>query len=426
MSTAFIWRRKMKKRIITAVSAAVCVALGIGACSSGKEESSFTGDATESPAYQAKLNAVSPEAYTRVDGLELEPGTYISLIGKQEDSAYWNQIKEGIGQAAEDLNEELGYSGDDEIKVVFNAPGDAGDIDEQVNILDEELARYPDVIAISSIDADASAVQFDLATMNGIPVIAFESGNTYQGIQCTCSTNFAKAAVTAAQKLCGFIEEEGDIILVMPDSVSMNSKNLEEAFRNELASNHPKVSVAGVIYMDQLDQLKRQAAAETLEIEYSKVEEASELISGEDTQAGKDKDTQEAEELLEKVDEEAGKITDEEAAAWYFEQHPKINGCVGASAEASELALGAIGQAEGLGDISVIGFDAGKEQIEALENGDLDGLVVQNPFGMGYAAVTAAARTVLQIGNQAQVDTGYIWVDRENLEDADVQALLYE
>ena len=36
-----------------------------------------------------------------------------------------------------------------------------------VNILDEELARYPDVIAVSSIDESASEVQFDLATANG-------------------------------------------------------------------------------------------------------------------------------------------------------------------------------------------------------------------------------------------------------------------
>ena len=54
----------------------------------------------------------------------------------------------------------------------------------------------------------------------------------------------------------------------------------------------------------------------------------------------------------------------------------------------------------------MIGFDAGEDQLEALENEELDGLIVQNPFGMGYAAVVAAARTVLQEGNEAQVDTG--------------------
>ena len=50
---------------------------------------------------------------------------------------------------------------------------------------------------------------------------------------------------------------------------------------------------------------------------------------------------------------------------------------------------------------------------------------MQNPFGMGYAAVVAAARTVLQEGNEAQVDTGFVWVDRENMEDENIQAMLY-
>lgn len=417
----------MKKKVTAAVSIAICAALGICACSSGKESSSFTGDKTEEPSYQTKLNAISLEAYSSVKGLDLEPGTYISVIGKEEESAYWKQIKEGVEQAADDLNEELGYSGDDEIKVIFNAPGEPEDIDEQVNILDEELARYPDVIAISSIDEEASAVQFDLATMNGIPIVAFESGNTYQGIQCTCSTDNIQAAQTAAQKLCSSINEDGGVILVVPDSVSKSSKDQVSAFREELLSNHLDVNLAGVIYMDQLDTMKRQAAAEQLDIAYDEVVKASDLVSGGETAAENDEESiQQATELLEEVDSVAGEMEDADVVAWYFNQSSDLKGCVGTSAEASQLILDAADRAEGLDDMVVIGFDAGKEQLEALENEELDGLIVQNPFGMGYAAVVAAARTVLQSGNEAQVDTGFVWVDQANLEDENIQGMLYE
>ena len=435
----------MKKKVTAAVSIAVCAALGICACSSGRESSSFTGDATEEPSYQAKLNAISPEAYSGIEGLDLEPGTYISVIGKEDESAYWKQIKAGVEQAAVDLNEELGYSGDDEIKVIFNAPGEPEDIDEQVNILDEELARYPDVIAISSIDAEASSVQFDLATMNGIPdaeassvqfdlatmngipIVAFESGNTYQGIQCTCSTDNTQAAQTAAQQLCSSIDEDGEVMLVVPDSVSQSSKDQVSAFREELLSNHLDVNLAGVIYMDQLDTMKRQAAAEQLNIAYDDVVKASDIASGDETAADSgDESVQQAAELLEEVDAIAGEMDDEDVVAWYFEQNPDLKGCLGTSAEATQLILGAADRTEGLDDMVVIGFDAGKDQVDALENEEIDGLIVQNPFGMGYAAVVAAARTVLQSGNEAQVDTGFIWVDQENLEDENIQAMLYE
>ena len=77
-------------------------------------------------------------------------------------------------------------------------------------------------------------------------------------------------------------------------------------------------------------------------------------------------------------------------------------------------------------DIALVGFDTGSEQIQALKSGEIDGLVVQNPFGMGYATVVAAARTILEIGNEAVVNTGYTWVDRENMEDESVQLMLYE
>ena len=54
------------------------------------------------------------------------------------------------------------------------------------------------------------------------------------------------------------------------------------------------------------------------------------------------------------------------------------------------------------------------------------GLVVQNPFGMGYAAVVSAARAILGIGNEAVVDTGYVWVTRDNLDTDSIQKVLYE
>ena len=73
-----------------------------------------------------------------------------------------------------------------------------------------------------------------------------------------------------------------------------------------------------------------------------------------------------------------------------------------------------------------MGFDAGKEQLAALKNGQIKGLVVQNPFGIGYASVVAAARTVLEVGNEAEVNTGYIWVTQENMEDESIQNMLYE
>lgn len=420
----------MKKRLIAAVSLAVCVAMGICACGSGDSDNVFTGEESQVPEWQPKLNMITPAVYGTVDDLDLEPGTYISVIGKMENSPYWKQVQEGVRQAADDINEKLGYTGEDKVKVLFNAPSDSEDIDEQVNILDEEMSRYPDVIAIASIDEDSSAVQFDLAIGNGIPIVAFDSRNSYQGIQCTCMTDNTEAAANGAEKLCEVIDDSGEVALLVQDSVSGNAREREEAFRQELSADHPGVSIVETIYLDQLEEMKRQAAAEELGVTPEELNAWTEAASGlgtdPDSDTGEDPISEEAKTKLEDIDSIAGGMSDEETVAYYLSKHPELKGCFGTNADAVVLGLEALRYMEKSEDIALVGFDSGKEQLEALDSGEIDGLIVQNPFGMGYATVVAAARTILEIGNEAVVNTGYTWVDKENMEDEAVQLMLYE
>lgn len=436
-----IWRQSMKKRVFMAVFLAACMTVGVCGCSSADEEDVFTGDTPEVPEWQENLDAISPAVYADIGELDLEPGTYISVIGKTENSSYWQQVAAGVQQAADDINERLGYSGSDAVRVLFNAPADGEDIDEQVNILDEEMARYPDVIAIASIDENASEVQFDLAIANGISIVAFDSGNSYQGIQCTCMTNNTEAAAMGAEKLCEAIGESGEVALIVPDSVSGNAKDRVSAFQQEISENHPGVSIVETIYMDQIDKIKREAAAEELGVSAEELAAWTAEAEGGQTAAdeaqaesdGTDADgdtsdniSDEARTRLEDIDSIAGRMSDEDAIVYYLEKHPDLKGCFGTNDETVLLgaqALQSMGKTE---DIVMMGFDAGKDQLSALSDGSIDGLVVQNPFGMGYATVVAAARTALEIGNEAQVDTGFVWVDAENMEDESIQPMLYE
>lgn len=404
--------------------------MGICACGSGDSDNVFTGEKSQVPEWQPKLNMITPAVYGTVDDLDLEPGTYISVIGKMENSPYWKQVQEGVRQAADDINEKLGYTGEDKVKVLFNAPSDSEDIDEQVNILDEEMSRYPDVIAIASIDEDSSAVQFDLAIGNGIPIVAFDSRNSYQGIQCTCMTDNTVAAANGAEKLCEVIGDSGEAALLVQDSVSGNAREREEAFRQELSADHPGVSIVETIYLDQLEEMKRQAAAEELGVTPEELNAWTEAASGlgtdPDSDTGEDPISEEAKTKLEDIDSIAGGMSDEETVAYYLSKHPELKGCFGTNADAVVLGLEALRYMEKSEDIALVGFDSGKEQLEALDSGEIDGLIVQNPFGMGYATVVAAARTILEIGNEAVVNTGYTWVDKENMEDEAVQLMLYE
>ena len=210
-----------KRNVRAAIAAALCMTVLAAGCGKKADDPVFTGDKTETPVYQANLDAIKSSAYASVDNLDLEPGTYISVIGRASSTPYWNQVKAGVEQAATDLNTALGYSGNDKVKVLYSAPDENDNIDQQVNILDEELARYPDVIAISSVDASACSVQFDLAIENGIPIVAFDSGNSYQNIQSTCKTNNIEAVTTGTKNFCEKIGDSGEILLLVHDTVSL-------------------------------------------------------------------------------------------------------------------------------------------------------------------------------------------------------------
>lgn len=388
----------MKKRWMTVTAVVMATTFMICACGKQQEQTTtFTGKETEKPEYQGNLNAISPAAYNNVEGLNLEPGTYISIIGKDDSSSYWTNVKKGVMQAADDLNKELGYKGSDKIKVTYNAPAKSEDIDEQVNILDEELSRYPDAVGIASIDSAACSVQFDLATANGIPVISLDSGNEYKGIQCIVKTDNEDAARTGAYKLANEIGDEGQVILVVHDSNSETAKERTKSFEEEIKNNYPSVSIVETIYCDKLDDLKKKIAVE--------------------------KDPNMSEDLQKAAVE---KMTDDEVMQYYLKKYPDLKGVFGTNESSTIFALEALQKTELAGKVALVGFDISEEQIAAMKNGEISGLVVQNPFGMGYASVVAAARTILQSGNEAVVDTGYIWVTKDNLEDESIQNMLYK
>ena len=56
----------------------------------------------------------------QVQGLNLEKGSSISIIGRGSSSAYWKAVQEGAKQAVADINTNLGYKGNDKVKLVYS------------------------------------------------------------------------------------------------------------------------------------------------------------------------------------------------------------------------------------------------------------------------------------------------------------------
>ena len=256
--------RKTKK-ILAGILCMMMAVTGCQGTSSKKDTTSgkkHTNNTTEESQEDSRLDVLQPRAYGNIQGLTLEAGSTISMIGRGKKSAYWSAVQEGAQKAVDELNAALGYKGNDKIVLSYSAPSSETGVDEQVNILDEELDRYPAAVGIALADASASEVQFDLATENGVPIVAFDSGTNYKDVVCMVDTDNEEAGKTAADKLCDMINDEGEVLAFIQDSTSTSSTEREKGFADAIEADHAGVSVNNVYYMDDLEAVKKQIAAE--------------------------------------------------------------------------------------------------------------------------------------------------------------------
>lgn len=117
-------------------------------------------------------------------------------------------------------------------------------------------------------------------------------------------------------------------------------------------------------------------------------------------------------------------MTQEDAVKYILEKHPDVKGIYTTNETTAKLVLSVLEELDG-NDVKVVSFDGGKEQLERLEEGSLDGLIVQNPYGIGYATVVACARAILSQGNEAEVNAGFTWVTRDNMDSEAIQKMMY-
>jgi ribose transport system substrate-binding protein len=76
------------------------------------------------------------------------------------------------------------------------------------------------------------------------------------------------------------------------------------------------------------------------------------------------------------------------------------------------------------GKVKLVGFDSSAKLVDGLKKGYIHGLVLQNPFKMGYLAVKTLSRHIKGEKVEARIDTGATLVTRENLDRPDIQELV--
>ena len=307
--------------------------------------------------------------YTSLEEINLEAGSHIAVVVKSTKNGFWTSVKRGMDAAVADLNEKLGYKGDDKIKLTFEGPSDETDVEDQINIIDAVLGENPDVLCLSAIDMDSCQAQLEAAEENGIPVIVLDSGVKTGNVNATCVVDNYQAGVQAAVKLADTIGGSGKIAVMTHVESAQNCQEREQGFTETIAEKYPDIEIVNSSHQNEETSVSEMA-----------------------------------ESVLKLFPDVKG----------YFCTNENVSGDV-------LDAISASGK-----EVAVVGIDAGKKQKDAIKSGKEVGVLVQNAYGMGYATVVAAARAALGMENDESINPGMEWIDSENISDERYANYLYD
>jgi ribose transport system substrate-binding protein len=319
------------KRWATAVAAAMLM-LTLGACSSSKGGTSGTGG---------------------------QP--HIAIVSKGFQHQFWQAVKQGAEQEA----------AKEGAKITFEGPATEADVEGQMTMLTNALAKKPAAIGFAALDSKAAAPLLQQAKTQKIPVIAFDSGVDSDIPVTTAATDNKAAAAEAAKHMAQLLGGKGKVAMVVHDQTSRSGIDRRDGFVQWMKDNAPGIQLLSPQY-GQGDQAKSADITKSI-------------------------------------------IT----------ANPDIAGIYGSN-EGSAIGVVKGVQESGKKGITVVGFDSGKAQIDAISNGTMAGAITQNPIAIGEQVVAAAMKAIKGESLPKVIDTGFYWYDKTNVTDPKIAASLYQ
>ena len=391
----------MKK--LTALLLALVMTFGMVACGSKSNDTTTTPDTGDTSSTDtADTGDTGDTGDTATEDTGSGEKLYIPVMAKGFQHAYWKAVNQGAEQAAEELG----------VEIYFNGPASETEIDAQVNMIKNELAKNPKAMALAALSTDSVTEILAECAEKGIPVIGFDSGvpgDTTGAVKATASTDNEAAAAIAAEK---FNETESvveamknatpDAPVVIgclsQDAVSASVTGRTTGFVNKMAEiaetyQPGKVSIEGHTTWEK----KVENPAIIIRVEVSATTEATSLQTSASALLGM-----------------------EGITAIFCSNEGAVTGFLAATSDGADLGEG--GKYDGL---VVAGFDAGAAQKNAVRNGWFIGSVTQDPVQIGYQAV-ALAVAAANGEEVSDVDTGAKWYDATNIDDPDMATLVYD
>ena len=178
---------------------------------------------------------------------------YIAVISKGFQHQFWQAVRAGAEQAAEDYG----------VTITFEGPETEAQVDKQVEMVQVALDKDPAALCLAALDAQALVPQLERAQEAGIPVIGFDSGVDSDIPVSTAATDNLAAAATAADKMAELIGGSGQVAVIVHDQTSRTGIDRRDGFVAQMEAEYPDIEIVDIQY-GAGDQLKSTDLAKAI------------------------------------------------------------------------------------------------------------------------------------------------------------------
>ncbi len=289
----------------------------------------------------------------------------IAVIPKATNHEYWKAVHAGALKAEHELKG---------VQVIWKGPPREDDREGQISVVENFTNAGVAGMCVAALDDAALLKPIQAAMQAGIWVVMMDSGirgEPGKDYVSFVATDNVAAGRKAAHRMGEILVGKGKVIVLRYQVGSGSTTDREEGFLSELKSLFPDIEVVS----------SDQYAGATTESAFAKMEN-----------------------LL-------GRFHDVDGV--FAPCEPAVFG-----------ALRALQGAGLAGKVKLVGFDRSEKLTAAMKEGEVHGLVLQDPMNIGYLAVKTLVSYLHGEAVLARIDTGSTVATPENMNEPAMQELL--
>lgn len=296
----------------------------------------------------------------------------IAVIPKGTTHVFWKSIHAGAVKAEQELKK----AGMD-IEVIWKGPLKEDDRESQIRVMEDFITRGVSGIVLAPLDDTALRMPVKDAVNNGIPVVIIDSDLKSDDYTSFVATDNYIGGRKGAERLAEILGGKGKVIMLRYQEGSASTMNREQGFLDVLKEKYPEIKVVSA----------NQYGGATTESAY-----------------------QASENLLAPLRTADGGLT--------------IDGIFCPNESTAFAMLRALQDSGLAGKVKYVGFDSSERLVQGLQNGEIQGLVLQDPISMGYLGVKTMVAHLKGEKVPRRIDTGSEVATPENMNDPKMRNLL--